>query len=158
MRDSRVHTERVLADGPYRYVRNPLYLGNILMATGIGLMASRIGFLVLVPAARQRGEQRIVGDDDPRVAPRLQIPALFHGRAPAAAIAGASRSAGRQSSPLGAGVSGGVDVLAHVSLRRRLCRHFESQTFLGSLRPRHRRLFPPEAAGKQRTNSTTGLI
>ena len=47
MRDSRVHTERLLADGPYRHVRNPLYLGNILLAVGMGLMASRIGFLVL---------------------------------------------------------------------------------------------------------------
>lgn len=47
MRDSQVHTERLVADGPYRYVRNPLYLGNILMAIAIGLMASRIGFFVL---------------------------------------------------------------------------------------------------------------
>jgi protein-S-isoprenylcysteine O-methyltransferase Ste14 len=48
MRDSRVHTERLLADGPYRYVRNPLYLGNILLAIGVGLMASRTGFFILV--------------------------------------------------------------------------------------------------------------
>jgi protein-S-isoprenylcysteine O-methyltransferase Ste14 len=48
MRDSRVHTERLLADGPYRYVRNPLYLGNIFMALGEGLMASRIGLLILL--------------------------------------------------------------------------------------------------------------
>lgn len=47
MRDGVVHTEKLLADGPYRYVRNPLYLGNILMAGGIGLIASRIGFLIL---------------------------------------------------------------------------------------------------------------
>ncbi len=47
MRDSRVHTEKLLADGPYRHLRNPLYLGNILLAMGIGLMASRIGFLIL---------------------------------------------------------------------------------------------------------------
>jgi protein-S-isoprenylcysteine O-methyltransferase Ste14 len=47
MRDARVHTERLLADGPYRYVRNPLYLGNILLAVGVGLMASRVGFLIL---------------------------------------------------------------------------------------------------------------
>ena len=47
MRDSEVHTEKLLADGPYRYVRNPLYLGNIFMAAGVGLMASRLGFLIL---------------------------------------------------------------------------------------------------------------
>jgi len=47
MRDVRVHTERLVANGPYRYVRNPLYFGNILMATAIGLMASRIGFFLL---------------------------------------------------------------------------------------------------------------
>lgn len=48
MRDARVHTERLLADGPYRYVRNPLYIGNVLLAIGVGLMASRIGFVILV--------------------------------------------------------------------------------------------------------------
>ena len=47
MRDFRVHTERLVADGPYRYVRNPLYLGNILLATEIGLMASRVGFWIV---------------------------------------------------------------------------------------------------------------
>jgi protein-S-isoprenylcysteine O-methyltransferase Ste14 len=45
--DFRVHTEKLLTDGPYRHVRNPLYLGNIFMAAGIGLMGSRIGFLIL---------------------------------------------------------------------------------------------------------------
>jgi len=47
MRDSLVHSERLVADGPYRYVRNPLYFGNILMSVGIGVLASRIGFLIL---------------------------------------------------------------------------------------------------------------
>lgn len=41
-------TSRLVADGPYRYMRNPLYLGNILFAVGMGLMASRFGFAFLV--------------------------------------------------------------------------------------------------------------
>jgi len=45
----RVQTARLVADGPYRYVRNPLYFGNILWAVGFGFMASRIGFFILVP-------------------------------------------------------------------------------------------------------------
>jgi protein-S-isoprenylcysteine O-methyltransferase Ste14 len=48
MVDSRLHTTRLLADGPYRYVRNPLYFGNVLLAIGFGMMASRIGFVILV--------------------------------------------------------------------------------------------------------------
>ena len=46
--DADLHSERLLADGPYRYLRNPLYLGNILMAVGISTMASRVGFVVIV--------------------------------------------------------------------------------------------------------------
>ncbi len=48
MHDKRVHAERLLADGPFRYVRNPLYLGNVIAGAGIGMLASRTGFLVLV--------------------------------------------------------------------------------------------------------------
>jgi len=46
--DADLHSERLLADGPYRHLRNPLYLGHILMAIGIGFLASRIGFVVIV--------------------------------------------------------------------------------------------------------------
>lgn len=46
--DSALHAERLVAEGPYRYVRNPLYLGNILMAVGMGLLASTLGWLLIV--------------------------------------------------------------------------------------------------------------
>lgn len=45
--DPRVRTEALMADGPYRFVRNPLYLGTILLGAGIGAAASPIGWLVL---------------------------------------------------------------------------------------------------------------
>ena len=45
MQDHDLRAEKVVAEGPYRHVRNPLYLGNILLSVGIGLLASRIGFL-----------------------------------------------------------------------------------------------------------------
>jgi len=46
--DGALHSDRLVADGPYRYLRNPLYLGTILLAVGMGVMASRLGFAVIV--------------------------------------------------------------------------------------------------------------
>jgi protein-S-isoprenylcysteine O-methyltransferase Ste14 len=48
MMDARLRSQRLVIAGPYRYVRNPLYLGNLVVAVGLGLFASRIGFFVLV--------------------------------------------------------------------------------------------------------------
>ena len=46
--DFKLHGEGLVADGPYRYVRNPLYLGGVLFAIGFGMAASRLGFVVIV--------------------------------------------------------------------------------------------------------------
>jgi protein-S-isoprenylcysteine O-methyltransferase Ste14 len=45
--DSSQHSEALVADGPFRYVRNPLYLANLPMVAGIGVMASRLGWLFM---------------------------------------------------------------------------------------------------------------
>lgn len=45
-----VKTQSLVADGPYRRVRNPLYFANILLALGMGAMMSRIGLLLAVIA------------------------------------------------------------------------------------------------------------
>lgn len=46
--DGVVHAEGLVADGPYRYVRNPLYLGTQLLMIGMAFAASRLGAAVLV--------------------------------------------------------------------------------------------------------------
>lgn len=46
----RVKTESLVADGPYRYVRNPLYVGNILLTLGVGALMSRLGLVFAVTA------------------------------------------------------------------------------------------------------------
>lgn len=63
--DTSQHSEALVADGPYRYVRNPLYLANLPMAAGIGVLASRMGsfflmagmWLFLLPADSSRGKR-----------------------------------------------------------------------------------------------------
>lgn len=47
VQDPAMHLDSIVADGPYRHLRNPLYLGAILLAFGIGLLASSTGFLFI---------------------------------------------------------------------------------------------------------------
>src|SRR5450432_4282576 len=49
--DTRQHSEALVADGPFRHSRNPLYFANLPMAAGIGLLASTWGFIFLVLAS-----------------------------------------------------------------------------------------------------------
>jgi len=66
MTDAPVRTDRVVADGPYRYTRNPLYFGNLLFAAGIGLMASRLGWLILTAGMLIFG-LRLIGLEEARL-------------------------------------------------------------------------------------------
>ena len=46
--DMSMHSEALVADGPYRHVRNPLYFANLFLAAGFGVMASRAGWLFMI--------------------------------------------------------------------------------------------------------------
>lgn len=48
--DTAQHSDALVADGPFRYTRNPLYFANLSMAIGIGVLASRLGFFFLILA------------------------------------------------------------------------------------------------------------
>jgi protein-S-isoprenylcysteine O-methyltransferase Ste14 len=45
-----IRTDSLVADGPYRLVRNPLYFANVLMVIAMGALMSRIGFVFAVVA------------------------------------------------------------------------------------------------------------
>lgn len=46
--DHAIHGERLQADGPYRHTRNPLYLGNVMMALSLLVMAPVIGAPIIL--------------------------------------------------------------------------------------------------------------
>jgi protein-S-isoprenylcysteine O-methyltransferase Ste14 len=50
MRDSALHGEGLVAAGPYRYLRNPLYLGAWLLALGTSILMPLDGALFFLPA------------------------------------------------------------------------------------------------------------
>lgn len=61
--DHAQHADALVADGPYRYTRNPLYFGNLFLALGTGLLVSRTGFVFLVAAMWIYG-YRLIGREE----------------------------------------------------------------------------------------------
>jgi protein-S-isoprenylcysteine O-methyltransferase Ste14 len=80
-----VVTSTFTAAGPYRYVRNPLYLGNVLLAIGIGVLGPPIATVLVVALnllvvyllifAEERSLHAAMGDSYDRY--RRLVPRLF---------------------------------------------------------------------------------
>lgn len=97
VKDGALHTDRVVADGPYRHLRNPLYLGTLLLAASFGLLASPTGFVVMVTGmllfllrliGREEAElSRAQGDRYP--AYRTAVPSLWPALRPRLPASGA---------------------------------------------------------------------
>jgi protein-S-isoprenylcysteine O-methyltransferase Ste14 len=94
-----VKTASLVADGPYRQVRNPLYFANVLMAIALGAMMSRVGFLVALVAMLAFSYRLILREEaelqanqgEPYQAYRRAVPRLWP--APWPRIASAGRQA-----------------------------------------------------------------
>jgi protein-S-isoprenylcysteine O-methyltransferase Ste14 len=67
MRNPRIHTDRLIREGPFGYLRNPLYLGNLLMVAGVSLYMSRSGLVVLV-AGSLLFIHRLIGREESELA------------------------------------------------------------------------------------------
>lgn len=63
MTDERLHTSALVADGPFRFVRNPLYLGNILLALGFATLTSRLGAVIMI-AGNWLVVRRLIGREE----------------------------------------------------------------------------------------------
>lgn len=48
MTSGQMHAQNVLAAGPYRYVRNPLYLGSFIFACSVAILMAPIGTVVFL--------------------------------------------------------------------------------------------------------------
>ena len=97
---SSVKTASLVADGPYRRSRNPLYFANILMSIAMGSMMSRSGYVLCVAAMMVFCYRLIFREEDelhasqgerydayresvPRLWPSLRPRILSTGRQPA---------------------------------------------------------------------------
>jgi len=61
--DAKLHSTELVADGPYRHVRHPLYFGSMVANIGFALMASRSGF-VFIAIAMTLLYLRLAGRED----------------------------------------------------------------------------------------------
>lgn len=75
-----MHARKVTADGPYRFVRNPLYLGTIFNATALGLLMPPSGAVVAL-ALIVLVQLRLIGAEESFLTGQLNATYLAYARA-----------------------------------------------------------------------------
>jgi protein-S-isoprenylcysteine O-methyltransferase Ste14 len=73
MNDSVMHGGAVMADGPYRHVRNPLYLGSWLQALALAMMMEPLG-TIFVLIANTWMHLRLIGGEEAFLKQKLGAP------------------------------------------------------------------------------------
>ena len=63
MTSGQMHAASVLAAGPYRYVRNPLYLGSFVFACAVAILMAPTGALVFLTALFVQTVRLILGEE-----------------------------------------------------------------------------------------------
>lgn len=93
--DTSLHTDALVASGPYRYLRNPLYLGGLLLAVGMAMLASRIGAIVIIGGSlaitlaliAEEERQLTASQGESYAAYKRAVPSLFPSLTPRVAAA-----------------------------------------------------------------------
>lgn len=94
---SAMHAGAVTAAGPYRFVRNPLYLGAIFFALGVSILMPPSGAAVFIPLLALLYFRLILGEEDylaqqlgtPYLDYRQRVPRLLPSLRPRVAAPGA---------------------------------------------------------------------
>ena len=97
MTSGQMHARSVLAAGPYRYVRNPLYLGGFVFALSVAILMSPVGAVVFLGLLFVQILRLILGEEayltaqqgEPYLAYKARVPRLIPSltpRVPASAV------------------------------------------------------------------------
>jgi len=115
-------TDALLVDGPFRFVRNPLYLGNLFMALGFASIAPPIGAaiilignaLFMIRLSSYESDEMRLRFGDLYASYERAVPSLLPRLTPAT-VAGSSRGTPRVAQGLRSEIFSGIATLAMIA-------------------------------------------
>ncbi len=92
-----MHAQTVVAAGPYRYLRNPLYFGSLVFSLAVAILMTPTGAIFFIVACLLQTVRLILGEEaylaaqqgEPYLAYKARVPRLFPSvaaRVPASAV------------------------------------------------------------------------